>query len=180
MSCGTAYTASVPSVVCCQTPSANLLLASPTSFEMSASASLLTSVGSAWYSACTKSGALPALCAVRILVTSVSPDACFFTVTLICSFLPGPSFHRSTTLSMPGAQVQYVSETGPDRAPPPSSDDEPHAASVVAPSVTARAELTRRRCFVYRMELSPDLGPASREGLLPQLRAARTVARAAL
>lgn len=97
---------------------------------------MLTSVGSAWYSACTRSGALPALCAVRILVTKVSPDACFFTVTVIWSFLPWPLFHRSTTLSMPGVQVQYVSETGPDSVWL-SSSDEPQAARAVAPRATA-------------------------------------------
>ncbi len=90
-------------------------------------------------------------------MTRVSPDACFFTVTVICCSLPGPLFHRSTTLSMPGVQVQYVSDTGPDWASLSSSD--PHAASVVAPSVTATAVATRRHCFVFGMErFSPDLG----------------------
>ncbi|CAM5263825.1 hypothetical protein SGLAM104S_01220 [Streptomyces glaucescens] len=71
-------------------------------------------------------------------MTKVSPDACFFTVTVIRSFLPGPLFHRSTTLSMPGVQVQYVSETGPDPASP-SPSSEPHAARAVPPSVRATA-----------------------------------------
>ena len=127
---------------------------------MSASASLLTSVGSAWYSAWTRSGAFFALCAVRILVTRVSPDACFFTVTVICAFLPGPLFHRSTTLSMPGAQDQYVSDTGPDSDL--LSSPEPQAARPVAPSVTARAQaalLSRCGRLVFGMDLSPDLGP---------------------
>src|SRR5689334_15952764 len=136
MSCGIAYTASEPRVVCCQTPSANLLFASCDSLAMSASASLLTRVGSAWYSAWTRSGAFFALCAVRILVTSVSPDACFFTVTVIFCCLPGPLFQRSTTLSMPGVQDQYVRDAGPDSDELLSSD-EPQAASAVPPSVTA-------------------------------------------
>jgi len=64
---------------------------------------------------------------------------------------------------MPGVHVQYVNETGPEDSDPPSSDD-PHAASAVAPSVTAMAVATRRRRFVFGMELSPDLGPRLAQG----------------
>ncbi|CAM5289983.1 hypothetical protein SNARM312S_03941 [Streptomyces narbonensis] len=84
-------------------PGANLSLTPWTSSAMSARASLLTSVGRAWYSAWTRSGALCAFAAVMILVTRSSPDACFCTVTLMSGCL---AFQRAATLSMPGAQAQ--------------------------------------------------------------------------
>nr|BFD86331.1 hypothetical protein StreXyl84_57320 [Streptomyces sp. Xyl84] len=59
---------------------------------------------------------------------------------------------------MPGVHVQYVSETGPDPARAPSSDD-PQPASAVAPSATAADMATRRWRFVFGMDVSPDLGP---------------------
>src|SRR5450830_1133256 len=109
-SCGTAYTASPPSVTAFQTPSGNCF-ARPGSMSplMSASASADTSVGIFWYSACMMSGApLPALIAVRSLVTAGSPPSCLLTVTWMSGWAV---FQPSTTLSMFGAQVQNVSST---------------------------------------------------------------------
>jgi hypothetical protein len=55
---------------------------------------------------------------------------------------------------MPGVQDQYVRDAGPDSDELLSSD-EPQAASAVPPSVTAMEVATRRRSFVFGMDLSP-------------------------
>src|SRR5690349_9200276 len=105
-----AYTASVPRVTCCQTPSANLSLTGAASFAMSASTSLLTRVGSAWYSTWARSGGLPAFEAVSSLVTMSPPPACLLSVTWMSGFA---AFQASTVLSMFGAQAQNESSTLP-------------------------------------------------------------------
>ena len=76
---------------------------------MSATTSLISSEGSAWYSACARSGALPALLAVISLVIRSSPCAGWLTLTVMSGFF---WFQRSTTLAMLGAQDQKVSWTG--------------------------------------------------------------------
>src|SRR4051794_35393408 len=117
------------------TPGANFDCAGPAYFLMSAAAPLLTRVGSAWYSAWNRSGGVPALSAVRTLVTSSSPWACLLTVTWMSGCAV---FQVSTTLSIPGTQDQNVNSTFFD----PVSDglSEPHAAvdSRRVPAVTPR------------------------------------------
>src|ERR1700709_2482673 len=57
---------------------------------------------------------LPALIAVKSLVTAGSPPSCLFTVTWMSGFF---AFHIATTLSTFGAQVQKVRSTfAPDAA----------------------------------------------------------------
>src|SRR5256885_16288284 len=111
-----AYTASVPRVTVDQAPSEKSFLAAPTLSLMSASTSLLTRVGSAWYSTWARSGGLPAFDAVSSLVTRSSPWAWLLAVTWMsgCAL-----FHSATTLSMLGTQVQKVSSTFWAGVPPP-------------------------------------------------------------
>ncbi len=174
MSCGTAYTASVPRVVCCQTPSANSFFASLTSPDMSASASLLTRVGSAWYSACTRSGALPGLVRGEDLGDEGVAGRLLLHRDGDLLLLAGPLVPQVHDLVHAGAQLQYVSVTGPDAAPS-SSDDEPQAASAVAPRATATAELTRRRRFVYGMDVSLTWGPADCGDRMRAVRGSRCI-----
>ena len=72
---------------------------------MSASTSLLTRVGSAWYSAWARSGGLPAFAAVSSLVTSSSPWAWLLASTWMLGLA---AFQFATTLSMFGTQDQKV------------------------------------------------------------------------
>src|SRR2546423_14446983 len=103
---------------------------------MLATTSLLTSVGSAWYSACIRSGGLPALAAVSSLVTSASPWAWLLTVTWTSGWA---LFHFATTWSTLGTQDQNVSSTLPPdgvaAVPPPPPLQ---AASRSAPAMSAR------------------------------------------
>src|SRR5690242_4911939 len=117
------------------TPGANCDCAAVAYFLMSAAAPLLTRVGSAWYSAWNRSGGLPALSAVRTLVTSSSPCACLLTVTWMSGWAV---FQLSTTLSIPGTQDQKVSSTFFEPVSEPLLS-EPHAAadSRRVPAVTA-------------------------------------------
>src|SRR5258705_13316621 len=91
-----------------QTPAANWPLASPAADVMSASTSLLTRVGSAWYSAWARSGGLPAFAAVSSLVTSSSPWAWLLASTWMLELA---AFQSATTLSMFGTQDQKVRVT---------------------------------------------------------------------
>src|SRR5689334_7941510 len=107
---------------------------------MSARTLLLTRVGSAWYSACTRSGPPPAFEAVITLVSRSSPEACFSTVTWMSGWA---LFHSATTLSMAGAQAQYVRWTGPEPASWPlafgRSDPEPDESEPLPPQPATRA-----------------------------------------
>lgn len=78
-------------------------MASPTYFEMSASTSLETRVGSDWYSTWIRSGALPAFFAVISLETISPPLACLDTVTVMSGFF---LFQIAATFSMLGAHDQ--------------------------------------------------------------------------
>lgn len=84
-------------------PAAKSPLASPTYFEMSARTSLETRVGSDWYSAWIRSGALPAFFAVITLVRISAPLPCFDTVTVMSGFF---LFQIAATFSMFGAHDQ--------------------------------------------------------------------------
>src|SRR2546423_14501848 len=111
---------------------------------MLATTSLLTSVGSAWYSACIRSGGLPALAAVSSLVTCASPWAWLLTVTWISGWA---LFHLATTWSRLGTHDQYVSSTlPPEPLPAPLPPPELQATSRSAPMTSARV-------------LPPDLDP---------------------
>src|SRR3954452_16194211 len=113
-------------------PSANASFALPVYSARSAVTSLLTNVGSAWYSAWNRSGALPVLAAVRTLVTSSSPCDCLLTVTRTSGWL---AFHLSTTFSTLVAQVQNVSSTFPPSAPdPPDEQPDNRATTRTAPA----------------------------------------------
>src|SRR5690606_28065962 len=86
----------------------------------SATASAATKDGSIWYCACTRSGGFPAVAAVRNLAAASSPPACLFTVTWMSGLA---AFQTSAILSMLGAQVQYVSVTGPAEVEFSSSEE---------------------------------------------------------
>ena len=73
---------------------------------MSASASLLTRVGSAWYSAWARSGGLPALAAVSSLVTSSSPCAWLLAVTWMLGWAAFHCRHDLVDVGHPGPEGQ--------------------------------------------------------------------------
>src|SRR3954453_11192943 len=118
---------------------------------MSATAPLTTSDGSAWYSACARSGGLPALSAAMSFVTSASPWAGRLTFTRISGCW---AFQVFTTRLMFGAHDQNVSVTGvfgragaevaavDDVAPPELLP--PQAASSTIASATSGSAAPRR------------------------------------